>query len=218
MQHQEFFSAEEMLRLLKDVGVDAFREVDAAPTSGVVVRCEKGDVDFVCVLGGGVDAYGHVALLSIRTVSCDPFDFVDHLNQELRYAAARVCIDESGDAECDELGDPMVMLRQIVVFDGGVTPTHVTLLLSYWLEELYEFFGLDDSTGGGDTVADGSIRELGLAEQIQWILSADGIPRTAKQLSTFLMTPRHDVNRELYRLGEVFFRNDSQPPLWSVAR
>ena len=222
MKHQDTFSIEEFRQILEDLDVnvssDVVDEVDGF-THTVVFECDQGNVEFTCVMGGENHAFARVALLSVRSVSTDPIAFADGLNSELMHAAAHVCIDDAGDAACDESGEWMIMLRKILVFDGGVTPMHVKLLLSYWLEELYVFSGLDgsdDSADTDDTVADGSVRELGLVEQIEWLLGLDGIPRTARQVASFLMRPKHEVNSELYRNTGTFRRDDSQPPRWTV--
>jgi hypothetical protein len=222
--HHDSFSIEEIGRLLHGLDIDAtLTTVERPDGSGqsTAFSCVKGDVAFKCILGGDGPRYRHVGLLAVATVAEDPFEVASLLNSELLQSAAYVDVDESGEVECDDEGDAVVTLRMFVLFGGGVTSDHLTLLLSYWMEDLYEFFGLDgsdESVDSDDTVADGSVRELGLAEQIEWLLGQDGIPRTARQMASFLMQPKHEVNSELYRNAGTFRRDDSQPPRWRVAQ
>ena len=219
---QEAFSIEQIRQLLKDLDVNSTLTVYEDPEGSGhsnAFECEQGDVNFICFLGNGDAVNGHLGLFSSMSVADDPFEYVNSLNSELLQSAAYVSVDESGELVRDDDGDVTVILRKFVLFGGGVTLDHLRMLLSYWMEDLYEFFGLDgsdESVGTDDTVADGSVRELGLAEQIEWLLGLDGIPRTARQVASFLMRPKHEVNSELYRNTGTFRRDDSQPPRWTV--
>lgn len=225
MQVQDAYTSSEIIRILRDRGTEevAINEDPENLNSEVVtIDCKQGDLEFKCYLLGSDPFFiGMILTTTIFCVTSSPFRFANSLNSQMLNATFRVVLNDEDEVVKDDDGDSLMIADTSVVFDGGVTPEHIERQISLWLEDVIEGFGLDESileTSQIQGVVGDELKEMGIAEQIKWVLEIDALPRTARQLASFLMKDKQEVNSVLYRRTDLFCQDKAQPPRWSLVR
>jgi len=222
MDAKDYFSSEEIISILRELGVNDARIVnDYVDLNSELcqIECSLGALEFRCYLIGSDPLFvGMLLATSIYCVVLNPFEFADELNSRTLGLTVEVGRDDSGEVQRDDDGDPLFIANSAIHFDGGVTSEHVRRRLAFWLDDVVEIFQideLDDEVINPDIALEG-IGEMGITEQIAWILGTDSIARSARQLATFLMKEKHEVNSALYRSADKFKSDGGQPPRWTL--
>lgn len=222
MEAQDCFSSQEIIRILRDLEVhdaEIFNNDADLNSEFCQIRCSLGAIQFRCYLFGAEPLYvGMLLATSFGCIVPNPFEFADELNSRAMGLTVEVSRDDLGEVQRDDDGDPLLIANSAVFFDGGVTPEHVRRRIAFWLDDVVEMFQTyesDDDVINPDVALE-SIGEMGITEQIEWILGTDAIPRSARQLSTFLMKDKHEVNSALYRAADKFKSDSGQPPRWTL--
>jgi hypothetical protein len=223
MKVQDSFSSSEIIDILNGAGVEDVQIVDdesSADSEVIRIQCDKGALNFRCYLWGSEPAFTGMHLGAfIFCVAPNPYQYVNEVNSKALTFNVFVAHDDEGEVSCDDDGDPLVVASTGIQFDGGVTVAHIARRIECWIEDVIESFGLvdevDEMTDPDFEVNDG-VRELSIAEQISWVLGIDSVPRTARQLATFLMKEKQEINSALYRSSNLFESDGSQPPRWTL--
>lgn len=223
MAAEERYTVDEIERLLNELGIDTEVETythddDDDEEVNFRIRCDLGEMSFTCVLGGTAPLFDELFFLDLRTVSENPYRFLDRFNIGRRFSVPRVLREDDGSLVIDEDGDFMVAITMVLPFDGGVTPEHLQYMTNMWVEDLIDFYGIDNADDDEDELLDISLIKPGTpVERIESCLSVLG-PQTARQLSRNLDYEKHDVNSLLYKNPDRFEKTADQPPLWDVTK
>lgn len=219
MHPRETYTVEEFLGILRRIGM----EVSVLEGSGddEIYECTYGDVSFAAIFYGSGSNCTHVSFASGQDADENAFEFANLINADMCVSTAHVQLNENAEPELDDEGNRLLLLRTIIFFTGGVTPAQIEHITHMWVEDLYDFFGLDnDSESDDDTESRNperteEVMELSVAEQIHWVLqSGPTVQRTARELADFLILDKHTVNSALYRNPEMFVNDGQQPPRW----
>lgn len=225
MEAQDSYTSSEIIRILQYCGIEEAHLADDPEdlhTELTRVDCKQGDFDFRCYLiGPGPLFAGMYLSTSIFCATSSPYEFANSLNSQLWNATFQVFSDEQDEVVRDDDGDPLILANASIIFDGGVRSGHIERRISLWIEDVLEGFGIDESILESSPISGvmvDEVKEMGIAEQIRWVLEIDSVPRTARQLAAFLMKKKPEVNSVLYRRSDLFIRDNSQPPRWSLFR
>lgn len=218
----ETFTADELLEILNDIGVEASFESMSENEVGVAtIDCEIGELMFFMFLMYSDPFYEGFKLFSIRFDVDDPLIFANTFNDARHISRVSVDTDDDGLIVVDEDGSTNTNLSADVSFAGGVTKDHVRFVLQLWIEDLLDFneVSLDDEDED-ELVEIPELHDLPvvtLPEQITACLSG-GRSMTAREMSRTLEVDRHDVNSILYKERNRFEHNGEQPPRWSIKK
>jgi hypothetical protein len=221
MQASEHFSSTEIMSVLRECGVDEmhFLNEDETESPGSpTIDCRWGSLRFSCCLFGMEPLFGHVFLVaSIPVATRDPFEFANKLNSMCSTATVYLALDDEDQILWANDGEYSFTASTSIDFGGGVTAAHLKQSISVWIEDVFELFWSEESDSDGSEfleIPHEDVREMGIADQVSWVLGTDAVPRTARQIASFLMKEKHEVNSVLYRYSDVFRKDDSQPPRW----
>jgi hypothetical protein len=220
MDKNELFEMEDLPEIFQYFEIEA--ELLEEDNNEQIVRfysCRKDDLSFRCYLFG-TDDFPQVRLAA--AIPDDGSDLLERANSaNSDCMIARVYV-ETGDPEWGEPGSEpsqFLIAHYSIYVAGGVSTLHVGLHIMIWLKEVTKLLGiedLDDEDTEDVPAIDSQVMDLGTVEQVQWILAADSVPRTAKQLASFLMKERQEINRTLYANPDRFVNDGTQPPKWTI--
>ena len=222
MEAQDCFSSQEIIGILRGLNVhDAEIVNDDVDLNSELCRieCSLGAIQFRCYLFGADPLFvGMLLATSIYCIVPNPFEFADELNSQTTGLTVEVGRDDRGEIQRDDDGDPLLIANSAIYFDGGVTSEHVRRRIAFWLDDVVEMFQTYESDDDAiiPEIPVDNIGEMSTTEQIAWILGADLIHRSARQIATFLMKEKHEVNSALYRSPDKFISDAGQPPRWTV--
>jgi hypothetical protein len=223
----ETFTADEIIEFLAEVCDEIVYETEDHEIFVThSLTCTVGEIQFSCFLNHDEPFFEQVSLLALRSGVDEPYKFCNKFNQG--GGVSRAFVYEL-DPE-DELDDPTfhngqnVMARLFINFGSGLTSDYVTFMFCMWLEDLNDFFELDndeqnensESVVMVDIPQSPEFMELPLTERIAVYLSLN-TNRTAKEISKVLKFDRHEINSVLYRNRDRFVKSGEQPPRWSVS-
>lgn len=217
MELRTSFTADELIEIFEQFGFETSISEPENDDEAWVLTCALGYVGFSCVLRphGMIE---RVMILSTRFIFENPFKYINRFNSNHSATSAYVHLDSDGDVGLDEDGDPTIVLRMWLTFDGGVTADHLELLIAAWVDDLYEFWEVEFEDETDETelpeMTD-QVREMTVADQIEWVLG-DSVSRSAREIADHLMLEKHSVNSALYKDKDKFKRDSGQPPRWSL--
>jgi hypothetical protein len=191
------------------------------------LTCTVGEIQFSCFLNHDEPLFEQLSLLAPRTVPGDPYKFCNNFN--LRGGVTRAFVNEyDPDDEYDDpsfYDGPNVKARLFINFGTGVTLDYIMFMLFMWLEDLNDFFELEEQEKSISPDSEFEVEvevpqspeflELSLVERIAVYLSLNS-DRTAREMSKVLGFDRHEINSILYKHRDRFVKSGEQPPRWSI--
>jgi hypothetical protein len=217
----ETFTADELLEILNEMGVEASFEPASENDVGVAtIDCKICDWMFFIFLMYNDPFYEGFKLFAIRFDLDNPLIFANAFNDARRISRVSVDTDDDGLIVVDEDGLTNTNLLADVSFAGGVTKDHVRFMLQMWIEDLLDFNEeyLDDEDEEIFEVPElQNLLAVTLQVQITACLSG-GRSMTAREMSLVLEVDRHDINSILYKERNRFEHNGEQPPRWSLKK
>jgi hypothetical protein len=219
--NKEYFSLDELLQIFQENDIEVeVTQFSFDSQDFVALDCAKEGMTFKSILSNDQDdQFVRMWLMAlVPSIDRNPFEFANTWNRDLAISRARVFLEDDGSVSKTEEGDPWVAVDYHLFFNGGVSSAHVSYLLWLWCDDLSDMLGLeeDDAEDASEPVVlDGQVESMDTVDQLEWILSADSVPRTARQLAGFLMKERQEINRTLYANPEKFLNDGMQPPRWT---
>jgi hypothetical protein len=222
----ETFTEKELLEVFAEICDEISYEIeDHEIFVSHSVTCTVGEIQFSCYLNYGEPLFEQLSLLAPRTVPGDPYKFCNNFN--LRGGVTRAFVNEY-DPE-DELDDPSfydgpnVMARLFINFGTGVTLDYIMFMLFMWLEDLNDFYELEQEENSTSSDSELEVEvpqspeflEMPLLERLAVYLSLNS-NRTAREMSRVLKLDRHEINSVLYKHRDRFVKNKLQPPQWNL--
>jgi hypothetical protein len=220
MDKNELFEIEDLEAVFQECGIEAERsERETNGKAYVCYTCQKDDLIFGCCI------FGNEQFPQLRLVSAIPNDGSD-LFEKANFAnsdcvVARVYVDtaDSDDEDSGQGGPPFLTAHYSIYVGGGISTLHVGMHLIFWCKDLDDLFHAGDSDNEelkDMPVIDCHVEGMDTVDQLEWILSTDSVPRTARQLAGFLMKERQEINRALYSNHDKFLSDRKQPPRWTI--
>ena len=231
MEFQETFTMTEIKDLLDELGIDtAVRIVEMDDGRTIeAIDCEFGEMSFTCMPCGTGPFHLEVSLFASTWVTENPFEFANKLNEESYLG--RCCVELDDDGTVTSSDDQFLLTNTISIpFLGTVTKEHVQFLINVWIEDLSDFFQLEEEdeeqeddhenedesdVANASTNPQPSGTEDTLLARLSTALTDAG-NKTARQLSRELATPKNDINRTLYGAAVLFKNDGTQPPKWTL--
>jgi len=222
MSINETFTANEIMEILTDIGVEVTYE--SAVDNGLnfaTIDCAIGPVEFWCHLMVNEPFFESFQMCSLKLDTDNPFAFVNKYNDEpLRVSRASVRMDEDGLAELDETSQTRVMALSEVYFAGGVSKDHVKFSIQMWLEDMIDFHELvfEDENEEDELPLVPELQNLPpatLLVQITACLSGER-SMTSREMGRILEADRRVINSILYKERDRFENDGAQPPRWSL--
>jgi hypothetical protein len=216
---QERFTSDEIKQTLAEVATD-LEEVDLGADSEEnhhFFICEYGSIRFNCLLISTTPFHDQMMLSAYRWTTDNPFELSNKFGDDAYLARSIVKLNDDGTLFVDEDGDFEIKAELFIPFAGTVTPEHLQFLIQMWAEDLIAFYGFepDEDSQDAPEAVGATDAEASLHDHLLNTLL--GSPaQTARQLAKSLGVTRNDVNRTLYASPELFARDSSQPPRWSV--
>ncbi len=220
--NKESFSLDELLQVFQENDIEVeVTQFNYDSQDFVTLDCVKGGVAFKSILSNYEDdQFVRMWLMAlVPSIDRNPFEFANTSNRDLAIARARVLLEDDGSVSKTDEGDPWVAVDYHFFFNGGVSSAHVSYLLWLWCDDLSDMLGLEEADGedAGEPLAiDSQVESMDTVDQLEWILSADSVPRTARQLAGFLMKERQEINGTLYANPNMFLNDGKQPPRWTT--
>lgn len=138
------FTSDEILMMIEDLGYWA--ELYETADSEVVITSRCDGIAWKATLVGQAPFHLGIRLEVPLLVEGDPFQWTNNWNRT-RFSQASVLIDAaSGEPLLDEDGLAYITIENLVMFEKGVTPTHVTALLYRWTTDVIHIHSLQGVT------------------------------------------------------------------------
>jgi hypothetical protein len=220
MSEEIISSLNALAAMFQEINIETEEERVIDDPAGPYIDCWFGDIWFRCHLIGNfpLALVKPLALVSVK--QDDPLQWANRMNSRLLIASVHVDVDDAGMPVRDEDGDLSVFVTFQFLVSKDFATAHLGLLMWMWCEDLYKVMGIeidDQRDFDFDEISvDDEVRNLGIVDQIEWVLGVDSVPRTASQLAGFLMKERQEINRTLYANPDKFLNNGLQPPRWTT--
>jgi hypothetical protein len=143
----EAFTAEELVEIVRELGLPAEVEVDDDHEVSISVVLD--DLYWSIDLGSESPFYRSMTMHSALILEEDPLKFANQWNRDHLSTVLYTAIDpETDDPIVLESGENIVFLRSSIPFFGSVTKKFLSFLLFVWHDDVCELFGpqttLDD--------------------------------------------------------------------------
>jgi hypothetical protein len=209
-----------LAQMFREINIKTDDQQVVDDPAGPFLDCWFGDVWFRCFLYGSFPLALVMPLALISVEQDDPLQWVNTMNSKLHVASVHVDVDESGTPIRDEDGDFSAFVKFKFLVQNEFSATHLGLLMWMWGEDLQRVMGIEvddeDDIDFDEIVVGDDVKNMNTVDQIEWVLGADSIPRTARQLASFLMKERQEINRTLYSNPDRFVNDSMQPPKWTI--
>lgn len=138
------FTSGEILVMIEDLGYWAEPHEDTDSEVVITSRCDG--IAWKAELVGHAPFHLGIRLEVPLLVEGDPFQWTNNWNRT-RFSQASVLIDaEFGAPLLDENRLAYITIENLVMFERGVTPTHVTALLYRWTTDVIHIHSLQGVT------------------------------------------------------------------------
>lgn len=138
------FTSDEILVMIEDLGYWAELHEDADSEVVITSRCDG--IAWKAALVGHAPFHLGIRLEVPLLVEGDPFQWTNNWNRT-RFSQASVLIDTELEAPLlDEDGLTYITIENLVMFEEGVTPVHVTALLHRWTTDVIHVHSLSGIT------------------------------------------------------------------------
>lgn len=197
-----------------DLEVGILQDDEAEFPSCLLAQC--GEIGFTILLMGDGPFYEGLTLSVIRATDDNPFDIAQEWNTSFRWSTAVAMTEPDGAIAINSEGDYGVDLHRRVLFFGGISDDALQVEIGFFVYEMLLFFGLEDEVDESDTdelrPVDASRTRVAITEELE-----RKSPQTARELAATLGIHKSQINSTLYGSPDLFTRNQSTPPTWTLA-
>lgn len=197
-----------------DLEVGIFQDDEAEYPSCLIAQC--GEIAFTILLMGDGPFYEGLTLSVIQSTNDNPFDIAQEWNLSFRWSTAVAMTEPDGAIATNSEGNYGVSLHRRVLFFGGICDEALQAEIGFFVYEMLLFFGLEDEVDEADNdelrSTDASRTRVAITEEL-----TRKSPQTARDLAATLGIHKSQVNSTLYSSPDLFTRNQSSPPTWTLA-
>ena len=212
----EAFTAEELVEIVRELGLPAEVEVDDDHEVSISVVLD--DLYWSIDLGSESPFYRSMTMHSALILEEDPLKFANQWNRDHLSTVLYTAIDpETDDPIVLESGENIVFLRSSIPFFGSVTKKFLSFLLFVWHDDVCELFGpqtTPDEEEEAEEAQRGEHDPIDRLLQIQLELRLRST-QSSRELARSLKTTKYEINNIVYHQPELFKKEGTSPPMWS---